>query len=152
MRRLTISTGLPTQQNWKHVSLYYDGWFMILYLSLTDSINCSMHVAFVTWLESLAKSWLLWKVLVCWLIQKNSKGNYSGQKIILTPKRQSPSMQRSLKFFQWWDPRFHTVLLNVQLPDQNWMLWYGYGVGSNFITGALPEFEDLLTLRLCMKP
>ncbi len=28
---------------------------------------------------------------------------------------------------------------------------YHYGVGSNFITGAPPEFEDLLTLRLCMK-
>ncbi len=29
---------------------------------------------------------------------------------------------------------------------------YHYGVGSNFITGAPPEFEDLLLLRLCMKP
>ncbi len=29
---------------------------------------------------------------------------------------------------------------------------YPYGVDSNFITGAPPEFEDLLTLRLCMKP
>jgi hypothetical protein len=29
---------------------------------------------------------------------------------------------------------------------------YRYGVGSNFITGAPPEFEDLLTLQLCMKP
>ncbi len=29
---------------------------------------------------------------------------------------------------------------------------YCYGVGSKFITGAPPEFEDLLTLRLCMKP
>ncbi len=29
---------------------------------------------------------------------------------------------------------------------------YCYGVGSNFITGVPPEFEDLLTLRLCMKP
>ncbi len=29
---------------------------------------------------------------------------------------------------------------------------YCYGVGSNFITGATPEFEDLLTLRLCMNP
>ena len=28
---------------------------------------------------------------------------------------------------------------------------YRYGVGSNFITGAPPEFEDLLMLRLCMK-
>jgi hypothetical protein len=29
---------------------------------------------------------------------------------------------------------------------------YRYGVGSNFITGASPEFKDLLTLRLCIKP
>jgi hypothetical protein len=29
---------------------------------------------------------------------------------------------------------------------------YPYDVGSNFITGAPPEFEDLLTLRLCMEP
>ncbi len=27
-----------------------------------------------------------------------------------------------------------------------------YGVGSNFITGAPPEFEDVVTLRFCMKP
>ncbi len=27
-----------------------------------------------------------------------------------------------------------------------------YGVGSNFITGAPPKFEDLLTLQLCMNP
>jgi hypothetical protein len=29
---------------------------------------------------------------------------------------------------------------------------YCYGVFSNFITGAPPEFEDLLPLGLCMKP
>ena len=29
---------------------------------------------------------------------------------------------------------------------------YRYGVSSNFITGAPPEFEDLLTLSFCMKP
>jgi hypothetical protein len=29
---------------------------------------------------------------------------------------------------------------------------YCYCVGSNFISGAPPEFEDLLRLRLCMKP
>ncbi len=28
---------------------------------------------------------------------------------------------------------------------------YRYGVGSIFITGAPPDFEDLLTLRFCMK-
>jgi hypothetical protein len=39
----------------------------------------------------------------------------------------------------------------VTRPKLNAMQ-YRYGVGSNFITGAPPEFEDLLTLRLCMKP
>jgi hypothetical protein len=29
---------------------------------------------------------------------------------------------------------------------------YCCGVGSNFIIGAPPKFEDLLTLRLCLKP
>jgi hypothetical protein len=39
----------------------------------------------------------------------------------------------------------------VTRPKLNAMQYY-YGVGSTFITGAPPEFEDLLTLRLCMKP
>jgi hypothetical protein len=39
----------------------------------------------------------------------------------------------------------------VTRPKLNAMR-YCYGVGSNFITGAPPEFEDLLTLILCMKP
>ncbi len=39
----------------------------------------------------------------------------------------------------------------VTQPKLNAMQ-YCYGVGSNFITGAPPEFEDLLTLRFCMKP
>jgi hypothetical protein len=39
----------------------------------------------------------------------------------------------------------------VTCPKLNAMQ-YHYGVGSNFITGAPPKFEDLLTLRLCMKP
>ncbi len=29
---------------------------------------------------------------------------------------------------------------------------YCYDVGSSFITGVPPEFEDLLTLQLCKKP
>ena len=29
---------------------------------------------------------------------------------------------------------------------------YRYGVGSNFLTGAPGEFEDLMTLRICLKP
>ncbi len=38
----------------------------------------------------------------------------------------------------------------VTQPKLNAMQ-YCHGVGSNFITGAPPEFEDLLTLRLYMK-
>jgi hypothetical protein len=29
---------------------------------------------------------------------------------------------------------------------------FRYGVGFSFITSAPPEFEDLLTLQLCMNP
>jgi hypothetical protein len=39
----------------------------------------------------------------------------------------------------------------VTCPKLNAMQ-YLYGVGSNFITGAPPDSEDLLTLQLCMKP
>jgi hypothetical protein len=39
----------------------------------------------------------------------------------------------------------------VTCPKLNAMR-YHYGVASNFITGAPPEFEDFPTLRLCMKP
>jgi hypothetical protein len=38
----------------------------------------------------------------------------------------------------------------VTRPKLNAM-GYCYDVGSNFITGAPPEFEDLLALRLCIK-
>ncbi len=43
---------------------------------------------------------------------------------------------------------FERAVTRPKLNDMQ----YCYGVGSNFITGAPPEFEDLLTLRLCMKP
>jgi hypothetical protein len=47
-------------------------------------------------------------------------------------------MQRSLKFFQWWDPQFHSPFERaVTRPKLNAMQ-YRYGVGSNFITGAPP--------------
>ncbi len=39
----------------------------------------------------------------------------------------------------------------VTCPKLNAMQ-YHYGVGSNFITGVPPEFEDLLMLQLCMNP
>jgi hypothetical protein len=51
-----VPTGLPTQRNWKHFSLYYDGRFDDSCSLLMVSINYSVHVAFITWLESLAKT------------------------------------------------------------------------------------------------
>jgi hypothetical protein len=46
---------------------------------------------------------------------------------------------------------YNTFEPAVTRPQLNAMQ-YCYGVGSNFIMGAPPEFEDLLKLRLCMKP
>ena len=54
-----VLNGLPTQRNWKHFSLYYDGQFDDP-LFIAHGVNhCSVCVAFVTQLESLAKTWLL---------------------------------------------------------------------------------------------
>jgi hypothetical protein len=54
-----VPIGLPTQQNWKHFHSIMMVDSMILHSSLMVSINCSVHVAFVTRLESPAKTWLL---------------------------------------------------------------------------------------------
>jgi hypothetical protein len=54
-----VPTGLPTQRNWKHFLSTMMVDLMILYSLLTVSINCSMHVVFITWLESPAKTLLL---------------------------------------------------------------------------------------------
>jgi hypothetical protein len=51
-----VPNGLPTQQNWKLFSLYYDGRFDDPLFIAHGSINCSMRVAFVTRLESPAKN------------------------------------------------------------------------------------------------
>jgi hypothetical protein len=54
-----VPKGLPTQQNWKHFALFYDVNLVILYSLLMVSINCSVHVAFKTQLESPETTWLL---------------------------------------------------------------------------------------------
>jgi hypothetical protein len=62
-------------------------------------------------------------------------------------------MQKFVGSSQWWDREYHTAPSNVQQhrPKLNAMQFH-YRVGSNFITGAPPKFEDLLTLQLCMNP
>jgi hypothetical protein len=51
-----VPNGLLTPRNWKHFFSIMMVNSMILYSLLMVSINCSVHVAFVTWLESLAKT------------------------------------------------------------------------------------------------
>ncbi len=51
-----VPIGLPTQRNWKHFLSIMMVNSMIIYSLLMVSINCSVHVAFVTQLESLAKT------------------------------------------------------------------------------------------------
>ncbi len=126
---------------------------MILYSLLTVSINCSMHVAFVTQLESPAKTWLPLKSLG---VLANSE-EFQRQ---LIWARDHPCSQEA-KSLNAKVPRILSMVGStipyspfkhaVTHPKLNAMQ-YRYGVGSNFITGAPPDFEDLLTLRLCMKP
>jgi hypothetical protein len=54
-----VPNGLPTQQYWNFFLSIMMVDFMILYSLLMVSINCSVHVAFETWLESPEKTWLL---------------------------------------------------------------------------------------------
>ncbi len=139
-----VSNRLPTQQNWKHFSLYYDGQFDDP-LFIVHSCNqlqracCIRNSARIT-----GKNLATLRSLGVLATQRNSKDNLFGQEIILTPKRQSHLIQRFLKFFRWWGLPFHTVLLNVLLPDQNWML-------CNIVT-ALARIllqEHLLSLKIC---
>ncbi len=60
---------------------------------LTVSINCSVHVAFVTWLESPENTWLLWKVLVCWQIHRNLKITNLGKRSSSLPRGKMPQCQ-----------------------------------------------------------
>ncbi len=73
----------------------------ILYSLLTVSINCSMRLAFKAQLGSQAKMLPLWKVLASWLIPRHFTNSFSGQGIIHTQKRKSPSMPRSAASCLW---------------------------------------------------
>ena len=110
-----------------------------------------MHVAFVTWLESPAKTWLLWKVLVCWPIQRNSKHIWArDHPHSQEAKSLNAKVSRILSMVGSTIP-YSPFEHAVTHPKLN-ALQHCYGVGSSFVTGVPPEFEDLLTLWLCMKP
>ncbi len=126
---------------------------MILYSSLMVSINISMHVAFVTHLEKPAKNLATLKSLG---VLANSE-EFQKQLIWARDhphsqeaKSLNAKVSRILSMVGSTIP-YSPFERAVTRPKLNAMQ-YCYGVGSNFIIGAPPEFEDLLKLRLCMKP
>ncbi len=109
-----VPTGLPTQQNWKHLSLYYDGRFDEP-LCIAHGFNqlqcacCICNSARIT-----GKNLATLKSLG---VLANSE---EFQRQLIWAKDHPHSQEaKSLnakvsRIFQWWDPRFNTVLLNMQ--------------------------------------
>jgi hypothetical protein len=146
-----VPNGLPTQQNWKHFSLYYDCWFgdplFITHGFSQLQCACCICLARIT-----GKNLATLKSLG---VLANSE-EFQRQ---LIWARDHPHSQeaKSLNAKVSWilsmvgsTIPYRPFERAVTHPKLNAMR-YRYSVGSNFITGAPPEFEDLLTLRLCMK-
>jgi hypothetical protein len=109
-----VPTGLPTQQNWKHFSLYYDGRFDDP-LFIARGFNQLQHACCIRNLARItSKNLATLKSLGALANSEEFQRQLIWARDHPHSQEASPSMQRSPKFFQWWDPRFHTVLLNVQ--------------------------------------
>ncbi len=148
-----VPTRLPTQQNWKHFSLYYDSRFDDP-LFITHGFNqlqhacCMRNLARITGknlatlksLGALANS----EEFQRQLIWARDHPHSQEAKSLNAKVSQILSMVGSTIPYSPFERAATRPKLNA--------MQYPYGVGSNFITGAPPEFEDLLTLRLCMKP
>jgi hypothetical protein len=105
-----------------------------------------MHVAFVTRLESLAKTWLC-----IGEFRQIPKTTNLGKRSPALPRGKVPQRKGlSNSLMVGSTIPYSPFERAVTHPKLNAMQ-YCYGVGSNFITGAPPGFEDLLMLRLCMK-
>jgi hypothetical protein len=145
--------GLPTQQNWKHFSLYYDGQFDDP-LFIAHGFNqlqraccirnsariTSKNIATLKSLGVLANS----EEFPTQLIWARDHPHSQETKSLNAKISQILSMVGSTIPYSPFERAVTQPKLNA--------MQYCYGVGSNFITGAAPQFEDLLTLRLCMKP
>jgi hypothetical protein len=148
-----VPIGLPTQQNWKHFSLYYDGQFddPLFIAHGFDQLQhacCICNSARITGknlatlksLGVLANSEEFQRQLIWATDHPHSQ----EAKSLNAKVSQILSMVRSTIPYSPFE-------CAVTCPKLNAMR-YCYVVGSNFIIGAPPEFEDLLTLRLCRKP
>ncbi len=142
-----VPNGLPTQQNWKHFALYYNGQFddPLFIAHGFNQLQCACCI------QNLAR-----------ITRKNlatlkSLGVFANSETFrrqLIWAKDHPHTQETkslnLKVSQILSMVGSTISYSpfehaVTRPKLNAMQ-YHYGVGSNFITGAPPEFEDLLTL------
>jgi hypothetical protein len=144
---------LQTQQNWKHFSLYYDG-RLDDPLFIAHGFNQLQHACCIRNLARITdKSLATLKSLGVLAYSEKFRTQ-------LIWARDHPHSQEAKSL----NAKVSRILSMVgstipYSPFECAVTWlklngmrYRYGVGSNFITGAPPEFEDLLTLRLCMKP
>jgi hypothetical protein len=118
-----------------------------------DSINYSVHLAFEAQLESLEKNAATLKSLgdlvnseaFCrQLIWARDHPHSKEAKSLNTKVCRILSMVGSGIPYSPFERATTRPKLNA--------MQFHYGVGSNFITGAPPKFEYLLTLQLCMNP
>jgi hypothetical protein len=148
-----IPNQLPTHQQWKHFALYYDGrfdnpLFIAHGFNQLQRASCIRNSARITRknaatlssLGILANSEAFGKQLVWARDHPNSKG----------AKSLNAKLSRILSIVGTvipYSPFEHAATR----PKLN-AIRYCYGVGSTFLTGAPGEFEDLMTLRLCLNP
>ncbi len=148
-----VPNRLPTQQNWKHFSLYFDGRFD----DLSFIAHCFNQLQHACCIRNLAR--ITGKNLAT-LKSLGVLANSEEFQRHLIWARDHPHLQEAkslnAKVSQILSMVGSTIPYSpfeheVTHPKLNAMQ-HCYSVGSNFITGAPLEFEDLLTLRLCMKP
>jgi hypothetical protein len=148
-----VPKGLPTEQNWKHFALYYNGQFDDP-LFIDHGFNQLQHASCIrrsaritgknaATLKSLgdsANSEAFWKQLIWARDHPHSK----EAKSLNAKVCQIFSMVGSGIPYSPFECAATRPKLNA--------MQFRYGVCSNVTTGAPPKFEDLLTLRLCMNP
>ncbi len=148
-----VPIGLLTHQNWKHFSLYYDGRFDDP-LFIAHGFNQLQHACCIR------NSARITGKNLATLKSLGVLANSEEFRRQLIWARDHPHSQEAkslnAKISQILSMVGSTIPYSpferaVTHPNLNAMQ-YRYGVGSNFITGAPPEFEDLVTLILCMKP
>jgi hypothetical protein len=144
---------LPPEQNWNHFALYYDGRFVNpLFIAHTfnqlQRASCIQSSARITGknaaalksLGDLANSEAFCRQLIWARDHPHSK----EAKSLNAKVCHILSMVGSGILYSPFEHAATQPKLNA--------MRFCYRVGSNFITGAPPKFEDLLTLRLYMNP